>query len=235
MKVFRGRKSGVDCVVELDNDSYTTQLSLENSLQVVDHSPDGFQWGYQGSGPSQLAAAILNEVTEDLEITREYYELFKLNHVSRWADEFEINEVQVRDWLRSVGAVQASVIDKAKKEFKAFGQLYERAKHEADIASKSERHSLRAMKLYEVAIPLSFHWVQKYNPYVMGLNPAQYGFTNETFEWLPLLEEIMIYWLPQFQQFVRSQEIEHPMLEGVEHTIAEINELLANHIYPPKV
>jgi hypothetical protein len=29
------------------------------SLRSVDHSPDGFAWGYHGSGPAQLALAIL--------------------------------------------------------------------------------------------------------------------------------------------------------------------------------
>ena len=52
MKVFRGRKTDTGCIVELDNEGYTTTLSLEESLQVVDHSPDGFQWGYTGTGPA---------------------------------------------------------------------------------------------------------------------------------------------------------------------------------------
>ena len=111
MKIFRGRKSVVGCIVELADEGYTTQLSLEKSLQIVDHAPDGFQWGYMGSGPAQLSAAILNEVTGDPEITREYYQLFKFDYVSNWGNDFEINEFQVRDWLRSVGAVQASVVD----------------------------------------------------------------------------------------------------------------------------
>ena len=59
MKIFRGRKAGVDCVVELADEGYTTQLSLEKILKVVDHSSTGFQWCHQGSGPAQLAAAIL--------------------------------------------------------------------------------------------------------------------------------------------------------------------------------
>ena len=59
MKIIRGRKTGLDCVVELADEGYTTQLSLEKSLKVVDHSSTGFQWGHQGSGPAQLAAAIL--------------------------------------------------------------------------------------------------------------------------------------------------------------------------------
>jgi hypothetical protein len=28
-------------------------------LEYVNHSPDGFAWGYEGSGPAQLAFAIL--------------------------------------------------------------------------------------------------------------------------------------------------------------------------------
>ena len=93
----------MDCVVELTDEGYTTQLSLEKSLQVVDHSPTGFKWGYQGSGPAQLAATILNEITGDPEIAREYYELFKHDHVSQWGDTFEISEFEVRIWLSLVG------------------------------------------------------------------------------------------------------------------------------------
>lgn len=104
MKIIRGRKSGLDCVVELDNESYHTKLSLEKSLEIAKHSPDGFQWGYSGSGPAQLAAAILYEITDDVELSRSYYELFKHDHVSQWEDTFEISEFEVRIWLSLVGA-----------------------------------------------------------------------------------------------------------------------------------
>ena len=104
MKIIRGRKSGLDCVVKLDNASYRTKLSLEKSLEIAKHSPDGFQWGYSGSGPAQLAAAILYEITDDVELSRTYYELFKHDHVSQWNDTFEISEFEVRIWLSLVGA-----------------------------------------------------------------------------------------------------------------------------------
>ena len=105
MKIFRGRKTTDGCIVELDNEGYVTQLLLEKSLQVVDHSPDGFQWGYSGSGPAQLAAAILYEITDDTEHTRNYYQLFKFDHVVKWEGlTFEISEQEVRNWLRYVGA-----------------------------------------------------------------------------------------------------------------------------------
>ena len=60
--------------------------------------------GYAGSGPAQLAAAILYEVTDDLELTRTYYQLFKFDNVIDWTEHFEITESEVRDWLQDVGA-----------------------------------------------------------------------------------------------------------------------------------
>ena len=33
-------------------------------LDLYNHSPDGFEWGYAGSGPAQLALAILADVLE---------------------------------------------------------------------------------------------------------------------------------------------------------------------------
>ena len=147
MKIFKGKKTPDSCIVELVNENYTTQLSPEKSLQIADHSPDGFQWGYSGSGPAQLAAAILNEITGDPELTRQYYQFFKSDHVSHWGNDFEINEFQVRDWLRSIGAVQASVIDKAKKEFNAFQQLYEKADHAWAVATKSGATATTIIKI----------------------------------------------------------------------------------------
>jgi len=36
-----------------------TELDPRPSLQLRKHSPDGFEWSYGGSGPAQLALAIL--------------------------------------------------------------------------------------------------------------------------------------------------------------------------------
>lgn len=38
-------------------------LSPKRSQKVINHSPDGFNWGYGGSGPAQLALAIMLELT----------------------------------------------------------------------------------------------------------------------------------------------------------------------------
>lgn len=42
-------------------------LSPKRSQKVWNHSPDGFNWGYGGSGPAQLALAILLLTLEDEE------------------------------------------------------------------------------------------------------------------------------------------------------------------------
>lgn len=38
-------------------------LSPAESQIVCNHSPDGFNWGYGGSGPAQLALAIMLKLT----------------------------------------------------------------------------------------------------------------------------------------------------------------------------
>lgn len=51
-------------------------LPLNPRLDLRNHSPSGFSWGYMGSGPSQLALALLaNEVSD--EIATEAYMAFK--------------------------------------------------------------------------------------------------------------------------------------------------------------
>ncbi|MCU4744613.1 DUF6166 domain-containing protein [Natronoglomus mannanivorans] len=41
------------------------ELSPDRSLEVRNHGPTGFEWGYNGSGPAQLALAILLDYTDD--------------------------------------------------------------------------------------------------------------------------------------------------------------------------
>ena len=47
-------------------------LDPKRSQEVINHSPDGFAWGYGGSGPAQLALAILLEFTETEWICRHF-------------------------------------------------------------------------------------------------------------------------------------------------------------------
>ena len=53
-------------------------LSPKRSLKVRNHSPDGFNWGYGGSGPAQLALAICLELFN----SSENYQDFKFNIIA---------------------------------------------------------------------------------------------------------------------------------------------------------
>jgi uncharacterized protein DUF6166 len=52
-------------------------LTPERSQAVFNHSPDGFSWGYSGSGCAQLALAILLDVGLSAEDAVRLYQDFK--------------------------------------------------------------------------------------------------------------------------------------------------------------
>jgi hypothetical protein len=59
------------------------QLTPERSLELANHSPSGFSWGYSGSGPAQLALALLLDYTDDEDVALAEYMAFKDEVVSR--------------------------------------------------------------------------------------------------------------------------------------------------------
>lgn len=78
-------------------------------LDEVNHSPTGFEWGYYGSGPSQLAYAILRsyfELVEKLDVptaisqATRHYARFKQAYVGKWGEEWIITSDEIEFvWL----------------------------------------------------------------------------------------------------------------------------------------
>lgn len=64
--LFQGMRMG-GIVTVLKN---SQEFSAKPSQDVWNHSPCGFEWGYCGSGPAQLALALLLEVTSRDEAVR---------------------------------------------------------------------------------------------------------------------------------------------------------------------
>ena len=65
------------------------------------HSPDGFEFGYAGSGPAQLALAILLDFTEDDELALRNYQDFKFRFVQHWrGEEAQVSGEQIADFLK---------------------------------------------------------------------------------------------------------------------------------------
>lgn len=74
-------------------------LSPKPSQKIWNHSPDGFNWGYAGSGPAQLALALLYDVTNDKDTVVRLHQGFKREHVATWQDIWEITDSQIQSWV----------------------------------------------------------------------------------------------------------------------------------------
>lgn len=79
----------------------TEALSPERSQALVNHSPNGFSWGYGGSGPAQCALGILLDVTDNDEIALRWYQSFKSEVIAHMPTDKKIQlaEQKVQEWL----------------------------------------------------------------------------------------------------------------------------------------
>lgn len=86
-------------------DGTTVPLELPPvSRNEFRHSPDGFQWGYSGSGPAELARAILLAVapkTDERYVRHpRCYQLYKNDVIAQiTGDTFERTSREVLTWL----------------------------------------------------------------------------------------------------------------------------------------
>lgn len=88
---------------------------VEDCYEYVQHSPDGFEWGYTGSGPSQLAFAILYTLlafgsaygeTMCEKLARDNYMAFKFDIIAGLPEDgWQLSENTIIDWMKARGAV----------------------------------------------------------------------------------------------------------------------------------
>jgi hypothetical protein len=76
-------------------------------LDLFNHSPTGFEWGYAGSGPAQLALAILADVLRDDDRAVRLHQRFKFKVIAM-LDRHKPWEITHRAVLRFVTACEAS-------------------------------------------------------------------------------------------------------------------------------
>jgi len=69
------------------------------SQKIWNHSPDGFNWGYCGSGPAQLALALLYDVTGDATLSVKLHQEFKWDFVAYWRDDWQITSDKIKEWV----------------------------------------------------------------------------------------------------------------------------------------
>lgn len=83
---YWGKRLGIGTnMVQVHEGNEVTDLPI--FLHLVNHSPDGFEWGYYGSGPAQLAFAILYHFYGDEEIAKKHHQDFKDEVISTLHDD----------------------------------------------------------------------------------------------------------------------------------------------------
>ena len=75
-------------------------LPLNPRLDLRNHSPNGFEWGYCGSGPAQLALAILADHLVNDEQALDFYQRFKWTMIA---------ELPKRGWTLTSAQVEESL------------------------------------------------------------------------------------------------------------------------------
>ena len=75
-KVYRGSPPGAVWIEGGSGFPLSPRHDLRN------HSPSGFSWGFGGSGPAQLALALLCDALGDEARAQRLYQQFKWEHIS---------------------------------------------------------------------------------------------------------------------------------------------------------
>ena len=77
MKTYEGRREGYAALVTVNG------RPLNPRLDLWTHSPAGFEWGYGGSGPAQLALALLADHLGDDSEAVSLHQSFKFAVVAK--------------------------------------------------------------------------------------------------------------------------------------------------------
>lgn len=80
MKRYQGTRTPDGCQVVVLEDGKEPR-PLDPRLDLRNHSPTGFEWGYGGSGPAQLALALAADLLGDDERAHEVYQRLKFKLV----------------------------------------------------------------------------------------------------------------------------------------------------------
>lgn len=100
-RLYAGRRLGANEAAPVAVTADGRPLRPGASLRLVNHSPDGFNWGYHGSGPAQLALALLLDHTGSAEVALNHYQAFKAAVVSTWGAKWELTGEQIDEWLKA--------------------------------------------------------------------------------------------------------------------------------------
>jgi hypothetical protein len=94
VKTYEGKRQGHTVVVTVNG------ATLNPRLDLWSHSPTGFEWGYGGSGPAQLALALLADCLDNDD------EAIRLHQEFKWK---VVANLDARRWLMTSQEILATL------------------------------------------------------------------------------------------------------------------------------
>ncbi len=90
-----------EVICEVDNQTAYgfTIYRLVMSEQGIRHSPTGFEFGYNGSGPAALAHSILTDYRRSEDDANRFYQDFKREFIATQNTDFKIHEQDIGSWI----------------------------------------------------------------------------------------------------------------------------------------
>ena len=101
--VYRGHREptapvGEECTATVDD------RPLDHRYDLLSASPSGFEWSYHGSGPAQLAIALLAHALND-EVACDHYQRFKRDIVAELPEVgWTLHAADLDAWYEEVSA-----------------------------------------------------------------------------------------------------------------------------------
>lgn len=101
IKTYLGQRLPMkDVKVEMIDEEVPLRYTTKELRHIPYHSPDGFEWGYGGSGPADLARSILYDFA-GARVADTFYQEFKFDFIATLdKDEFIIKGRDILYWLR---------------------------------------------------------------------------------------------------------------------------------------
>jgi hypothetical protein len=129
MRTYIGKRTAENGVVEVARYDIRGRKKTRTLRHIPFHSPLGFGWGYHGSGPADLALAILVDYLQEHPPRKgwlagekfarwaadsralRHHQYFKRDVIAKLADEWEIHDSQIAAWLQDREANAAARTD----------------------------------------------------------------------------------------------------------------------------
>lgn len=97
MKVYQGTGTLTKRKVTVNG------IPLDPHFEVRRHCPTGFNWGYLGSGPAQLALAILMDFSDgDVDFAQDFYQTFKVYVIAQLEGDWELTYAEIDQFLADI-------------------------------------------------------------------------------------------------------------------------------------